>query len=346
MNINKKFSLLGIFLIGFLLLSTSFGLVAADEDDDDDGIDDDFEEENKRDIELQFDSDEIQIESHLRSGDIVDEINLKIKFDSDGLSIKITYETEIENEIDNSTEPEFEVEFEVEFKKLIEYVDVDSNGLYDKSIDQLVQEVPLNSFQPAVYISSPISLDTTLHYIILNTTDGVFAAHVFFVEEFVVINETYISPTQTKIDIEITNFNYLSIDSQIALYVKLSSEAGYEEDDETNDEEDGFSTEEDGVFTELAGFTGIFTWKENALIDGMTMDVLSSALEEDDEDELEEKVILNYPRGNHIYHDPKVGIVLGQISATDFPLVITGTFFAIIGITAIALVIILKRRRT
>ena len=357
----RKYNLFGIFLLGFLLFSTSFGLVAAqddeddgledeledetdDGDDDDDGIDDDFEEDNKRDVELEISDNEFQLESHLRNGDIKDEIKLKVTYDGDGVGVKISYEEEMESEGAIESESEFELEFKVEFRGLIEFVDLNGNGMYDKSIDQDIQEYDLDSFQPIVYTTSSISNDTILHYVIVNTTDGVFAAHIFFVEEFVVINETFIAPTQTKIDIEITNFNYLENESQLALYIKLESEKEYEEDDDTDDEGDGHATEEDGVKVESNGLSGIFTWKETALIDGVVMNVLSNTLEVDDEDETEQKLILSYPRGNHIYHDPKVGITLGQASTSSLPLVLIGTIISV-GLIGVVVVVILKKRR-
>jgi len=347
----RKYNLFGIFLLGFLLFSTSFGLVAAQDDDgvdivddDDDGVDDDFEEENKRDIEIEVSDNEFQIESKLRNGDIKDEIKLKVTYDGDGVGVKISYEEEMESEGAIESESEFELEFKVEFRKIIEFVDLDGNGMYDKSIDQVVQEYDLNSFQPIVYTTLSISNGTTLHYVIVNTTDGVFAAHIFFVEEFVVVNGTFIAPTQTKIDIEISNFNYLVDDSQLALYVKLESEKEYKEDDETDDEENGHATEEDGVVVESNGYSGIFTWNESALIDGVVMNVLSNTLEVDDEDEMEQKLILSYPRGNHIYHDPKVGITLGQSLTSSFPSVLIGTV-ASVTIIGVVVVVILKKRR-
>ncbi len=345
----RKYNLFGIFLLGFLLFSTSFGFVAAQdvepEDEDDDGIDDDFEEENKRDIELEISDNEFQIESQLRNGDIKDQIKLKVTYDSDGLGIKISYEEELDSEGVVEADSEFELEFKVEFRKIIEFVDLDDNGMYDKAIDQVVQEYDLDSFQPIGYTTSILSDDTVLHYLIVNTTDGMFAVHIFFAEEFAVVNGTFISPTQTKFDIEITNFNYLEDNSQLALYVKLESEQEYEEDDQTDDEDDGYVNDEDGIIVESNGYSGIFTWNETALVDGVVMDVLSNAIEVDDEDEYEQKLILNYPRGNHIYHDPKVGITFGQVSTSPLPLVLIGTIIASVAIIGVVAIVLLKKRR-
>lgn len=338
----KKYTLFGIFILGFLIISPSFGFVAAT-DDDGDGIDDETEESFKRDVEIEFGPDEFKISSHLRNGAPVDEIALKVKYDLNGLEIEVSFEEEyIEDGMDNTTDAE--LEFEVEFRKLIEYVDNNGNGLYDESIDQFIQEVILNSFQPVIYTTEVLSTDTNLHYVIVNSTDGVFAAHIYFVEEFAIINETFITPTQTKIDIEIKNFNYLNDSSQLALYVKLGSEYDYEEEDLTEDEENGYATDEDGVITNSGKHLGFFTWSENASIDNVIMDVLANTLEVDDLNETEQKLLLNYPRGNHIYHDPKIGIIVGLTPTSNMPIVLTGIVGSIVGVAVLALIIVRRRR--
>ncbi|MFW9824259.1 MAG: hypothetical protein ACFFE4_15055 [Candidatus Thorarchaeota archaeon] len=340
---NKKYSILGFFLLGILLL-TSIGSVAAESDSDGDGVDDEFEEEHKRNIGVEFGLNEIIVNSQLRNGQIVDQMELKVQYDTD-LSVEVSYESEFNSESDSSSStPEREVEFEVEFKKLIEFVDLNSNGIYDNIGDQFVQEVELNSFQNISYTSSIISVDTTLHYIIVNTTDGMFTAHIFFVEEFAYVNDTLVVPTQAKIDIEITNFNYLEPTSQLALYVKLSSEANYEKEEITDDEEDGYATDEEGVYTQFGIYSGIFTWKENATVDGIVKDVLTSSVLVDDSNTTEQKILLNYPRGNHIYHDPKVGINIGKPVQSILPIIITASVVSLVGVAVITLIVIRKRR--
>jgi hypothetical protein len=232
----KKYNLFGMLFLGILIFTSASILVSAS-DDDNDGIDDEFEELHKRDINIEFDSNIVQIESSLRSGSQIDEIQLEITYDSEGLSIEISYESEMTSE--NSTE--FEIEFGVNFQELIEFVDMDDDGIYNPSIDNTVQEIPLESFQPVTYTHLNISDNTLLHYLIFNTTDGVFAAHVYLVEEFDIVNGTFIKPTQTKIDIEITDFNFINGSSQLALYTKLESEVEYEDDEHTENEDDGYA---------------------------------------------------------------------------------------------------------
>lgn len=337
----KSYNLFGILLLGILVLTSASSLVSAS-DDDDDGIDDDFEESHKRDISIEFEPNQIQIESSMRNGAQKDEIQLKITFESEGLSIEISYESEMTSE--NSTE--FEIEFEVNFRKLIEFVDMDDNGIYNSSVDDTVQEVLLDSFQPAIYTPINISDDTLLHYFIVNTTDGVFAAHIYLVEEFDIVNGTFIKPTQTKIDIEITDFNYTNGSSQLALYTKLESEVEYEEDEDTENEEEGHASDEKGVIVSSTDFAGFFTWTENATIDGISKVVLGSPIEVDDDDENEQKMYLNYPRGNHIYHDPIMGVMAFPKASFELPIIVIVSIISAVGIIGAILVVVLRRRRS
>jgi hypothetical protein len=164
-------------------------------------------------------------------------------------------------------------------------------------------------------------VDTTLHYIIFTTSDDVFTAHIYFVEEFDIINGTLITPSETKIDIEINNYNYLNGSSQLALYTKLESEVEYEMEEETEDEELGYAEDESSTYTMINSHVGFFSWKENATIDGVSKGVLVSQIEDDDIEPNEEKIYLNYPKGINIYHDPKVGIagLFSSASTTTIP---------------------------
>ncbi|MHA2050212.1 MAG: hypothetical protein ACW986_11400 [Promethearchaeota archaeon] len=295
-------------------------------DDDDDGIDDNFEGIHKRNITIEFLDNETKVESILRNGANIDEIEFNIKYDDDGLAIEISYE----EEFDSGSEKE--LEFEVVFHELVEYIDINNNSLYEPSIDQTIQSVLIDQFSNITYSNSSTSDNSTLHYFRVKTTDNVFIAHISIAEEFEIVNETLINPTQIKIDIEIDNFNYLNGSSNLALYTMLNSEEGYEQDDETYDEEKEYALSEKGVITSLNTFTGFFSWKENASIDGISKRILVSEIDVDDHNETEQKLYINYPRGNNIYHDPKIGIEgLFPSDIAPFPLTLIIILVIIIG---------------
>lgn len=300
---DKKTKLTLIFLIGFTLLSFNIKVTVAS-DDDDDGIDDDFENLNKRDISIEIEANQTQIESSLRSGEKKDEIQLKLTYESEGLSIEISYESDLSS----GPSGEFEIEFGITFRKLVEFVDLNSNNIFDPLVDTTIQEKDLDKFLPIEYASIVISEDTDLHYFIVKTMDGNFSAHIYFSEEFYIINNTLITPIQTKIDIEVNSFPYINGNSQLALYTSLESEIDYEVEEVTEDETRGYATNEEGLLTGSNNFNGIFTWNNNASIDGISKEINVSSLNIDDYDGDDQKIYLNYLNGTHIYHDPKVGI--------------------------------------
>ncbi len=334
-------------------------------DDDNDGVDDNKEEEEKRNICIWFGDNVVEMSSILRHGDQKDILDMRIGYKHHGLSIRVSFGTimRVEESLEDPEEPkesaiesgddhewiEYKLEFEVNFRGFIEYVDLNDNGVYDHEIDRFIEDFGINSFQPIEYSLKPISNDSNLHYFLLNTTDGVFAAHIYFVEEFIYLNDTIIAPTQVKIDIEITNFDYLNDSSQLALITKLRSESfDYEEREETKDEKDGYADDEKEVFIENDIYTGIFSWKETALVDGVEMEVKTNNLETDLEDENIQILLINYPRGNHIYHDPKIGIsitsILGSTQPTMVPIIITGSVISVIGVATIGSLLLRKRK--
>ncbi|MFX0037253.1 MAG: hypothetical protein ACFE9I_16640 [Candidatus Hermodarchaeota archaeon] len=316
----RKSIIFSIFLLGIVLFNVSI-VTALASDDDLDGVDDEFEELNTRDIEIEFLEDEFEVEALLRSGPVRDKIKFSVSYDSDGLSVELQYNPEFESDDQNN----IELEFSISFQKLIEFVDMDDNGIYDETVDQTIQEVEIKDFKSLNYFQISIAPETNLHYFILNTTDDIFTAHIYFSEEFVKINNNIISPSQSKIDIEINNFNFLQNTSQLALYVKLESEVNYEEKEETEDEKFGFANDETSVFTSNQNRFGFLSWKETAIIDGINSSISISPIEIDDDDEFEQKLYICYQRGQKIYHDPKIGVegILKSIPQPPFPLDLT-----------------------
>ncbi|MFX1321701.1 MAG: hypothetical protein ACFFAQ_08655 [Promethearchaeota archaeon] len=326
----KKYTILSFLFLGFLIFNSIIGICVAS-DDDSDGVDDDFEELNKRNIDIEFDHDEVEIESTLRDGETVDEIEIYIHNENDGIHFEFSYESEYDNE--SESESELELEFGVVFQKIIEFVDLNDNNIYDESVDQLIQEVELDSFEDVSYAEFNISNDCKLHCFTINTTDGIFSAHVYIAEEFDFINDTLITPTEIKIDIDINNFNYLNATSQLALYVKLESELDYKEEDYTEDEKNKYASNEQGAFITNSTFLGFFTWNENATIDGVSKRVLVSEIQVDDDDDQEQKLYLNYPRGMKIHHDPKIGMAIVKSEHKPFFAIVIIGVVLLFGVT-------------
>ncbi len=300
----NKMLLGGLFTI-LILSSFLINHVAADpddeseEDEDDDGVHDEEEDENRRGVSVEVSETEAQIESHQNYGDIQNEISIQIKAESEGL----IFEYSFDNESDVS---EFEIEFSVGFSEIVEYIDIHEDGYYNETIDTIVQLVELIDFNDIIYTIENIS-NNEVHHLSIVSIDGVFFAGVYLSTEFALVNGILIAPTQIKIDVGIHDFNFIEPDSALALKIVLESEVDveYEEDEETEDEEDGRATDEQEIDISLGDYSGFFSWIENATVDGTNYPVNASPLSTDEE---ETKLYLNYPRGNEIIHDPKIGI--------------------------------------
>ncbi len=315
-----------------LLFSFNLRFVTAS-DDDDDGINDDFEELNKRNVNIEFLANETEITSILKNGDNIDAIRYNIKYDENGFRVEFRYESVYDSG------SEFELEFSIEFQEIVEYVDTNENGIFDSERDFTVQILLLDDFSPINYSIIDITNETSLSYLRIATKDNNFTTHIYISEEFSVINETIITPNQIKINIEINEFNFLDNSSQLALYTKLNSGLEFENDEETEDEKEGYTFDEQSVSTTINKYTGFFSWKENATIDDVSQEVLISMLEVDDYDEDEQKIYINYQRGDHIFHDPKVGIEgLWRLKGAFLPLTMIIVLILIIGAISASLV--------
>ncbi|MCE7737838.1 MAG: hypothetical protein GPJ50_00540 [Candidatus Heimdallarchaeota archaeon] len=328
-NVKTQKLVLGGFLALLVISSFIYMPIYAeshDNDEDDDGIDDQYEDENERQVEIVVSANEAIIESSFESnGEFENEFDVTIKTSSEGL------EFELEFEEDNET-VEVEIEFEVLFTEIVEYRDLVADGLYVDSDDETIQVLKLDDFKPIVYTVETIN-NETVHVFNVETADGVFSATLYASGKFANINDVIVAPTQVKVDVGIHNFNYTEDDSVLALKVKLESESevDYEEDDETEDELQGRSDDEYAIDINLGDYSGFFSWIETAMIDGVEQEVKVTPLDIGDE---ETKLYLNYPRGNEIIHDPKVGMadLLSRLGNTNMVFIAAAALLAIPGL--------------
>lgn len=294
---------------------------------------------NDREVSVVTSPSLVEIESELESGGTEDSFKIGVEVGPNGAEFNVEFETE-------STTNETEREFEVQFVELVEYLDVNGNGVYDDSIDTDLRTVELVSFEPLVYMVENTA-DGPVHIIDVLTTDGVFGARVYAVGDFTEINGSLIVPTQVKIDVMIMNFNFTDVSSQLALKVELSTGVETSFDDSTEDEDEGRAVSEAEMDILLTDVTGFFSWKESAEIDGTTYPVNSSIHEVT---ATEQEIFLNYPQGNEIIHDPKIGfenLLLVGGNPLPIPEFLADNLVPIsIGaaVVVIGLVIVMKRR--
>ncbi len=303
---NKNY-LFSLFLLGIILFNFSFGFVQAFNDkrsyfaEDNDNIDDDFEEINKRHVEVDIveEEREIHIFSVRRSDTQKDLLRILVTYNPDGISFVVRYKSKFE------VEYEFNIVFDVLFRELIEFVDTNEDGVYHPETDLIIQNVQLYNFSDVFYDTTPISNNSELHYLRIRTIDEIFTMHVYIAEEFALVDNVLLTPSQIKIDIEISNFDYINKDSQLALSTMLDSEVEFEPEEETEDEKNGYSSNEQGVITTMGNHTGYLTWSQIALIDETLEEISVSPLLKVEHGQ---KLFISYSRGENIYHDPRLGI--------------------------------------
>lgn len=301
-----------LFGIMFILLVTSLVSVSATtttddtttedetettiEDETDTTTEDGNDDSNDRDVMVTVTPTHAEIESELESGGTEDSFKIEVDIGEGGVEFKIEFETE-------STVNVTEREFEVDFDSLVEYIDVNENGVYDDSVDTEIQTLELISFEPIAYTIGNAS-GIPVHIFDVITTDGIFGARIYATGDFANVNDSIIAPTQVKIDVMINNFIFTNNDTQLALKVELGSELATSFDEDTEDEDDGRAADEAALDFIMADINGFFSWKESAEIDGVTY-MVNSSIHEVSVNETE--IYLNYPQGDEIIHDPKIG---------------------------------------
>lgn len=345
MKMKKRSLWVGYFLFTILLFNFSIGFAAALIDDnsfvisglndkitiadgDNDGIDDNFEDLNRRKIEVYIFENETIIQSIREGAEPKDLIRTDIVCGEYGVEIQMGYKSNLETD--------FEIIFEIVFRELIEFIDNDFNGIFDPEVDQTIQNYTLKDFSPISYEKVVIRDKSFLHHLKIQTVSKNFTLNIYFAEEFTVVENSLINPTQAKIDIEIANFNYLNDSSQIALYTSLDSETDFQRHNDTEDEKNSYAKNEQSIATSMNEYTGFYSWNESGIVDDNSQNILVSDILPDNTNENGTKIYLNYPRGVNIYHSSKIGIE-GLLITEEFPLL--ALFLLLIAIGAVSSIV-------
>ena len=208
MKLTKKLLILVLFSLIFssIVLSTSLYVSADDGDDidpDPDEFDSGIKKKFERIVSIDNDGDSVKMVSKLKYSEDKDEFSIDITTNSQ-LSFKGLYKSHTESNHIN-------LEFQLRFYSIIEYNDIDNNGMYDEDIDSYISEYDIDTFSPIEYT------EEDAHILVIETIDGVFLARVFVVESITDINGVIITPMEVKIDFEIYNFPFIETESRLAL---------------------------------------------------------------------------------------------------------------------------------
>ncbi|MHA2094678.1 MAG: hypothetical protein ACW98F_08615 [Candidatus Hodarchaeales archaeon] len=317
----KKSTILSFSLLYFLIFlifssmvipSDVYGWISDDDNPEDDkdenGIDDDIEDYNERELQIDVQEDQVQIESRRRNETLRDEMGISFKI-SDGPEFHIEYRSESES-------VEREISLEVRFHSLIEFIDTNGNNIFDEDFDQEIQEYELDTdFTPIVNGTRDDGFGNKI--LTFNTTseDGVFSLQFYVLTSVSPLFGSIVVPSEIKLDLAIINYPFLESTSNLALYIKLDAENEFEIDDQTEDEEQNRTLNEKEVEITVGDYIGFFSWSENAFVDGTNQTVYNSNVENDDSEN--EKIYLVYTQGNLIIHDPKLGFE--NITKSEIP---------------------------
>jgi len=294
-------------------------------DDDDDGIDDDRESREERKLEIETSETKAKVESEIETEDMENEIEIEFMAE-EGVGIELKYKNETETD---EEEIEAELELKVQFLNIVEYFDNDTSGnLTDE--DTRVQTLDLEELsysRPEVTTVTSVDGETGYRFELIGTLDDFeFNITAVFFSSYALVDSTLVSPTETKITINITNFPFSDITgtSALALQVKATSEMEIEKETES----------EVKVKSEKA--EGYFSWENWAMVDGVNRAVNHSLTKTSDST----LINLCYPGASKIVHDPKLGVwaELPPVLTYVFTL-ITPELIAATGILALAITV-------
>ncbi len=315
---------------------TETGTETHGDDHDDDGIDDESEDKNERELDIELQPNEASIKSSIEANDTENEFELTLKTESDKLSIQFQYSTEVDD-LEN------ELEFQIDFTELIGYVDNDLNNIYNSDNDTLIRTYEIGDFLPIEYTFENRT-DGEVHILSTTTTDGIFGVMLYATNEFTTVNGTLIAPTEIKFDIIIDGYNTTDITS-IALLAEIEIEGDVEYDETTEDENYNFADDESELEFNIDDYMGFFSWSDTATVDSVDVPVYSNPF---NSSPTERKLFLNYPAGDLIIHDPKIGMAnILQVDALSPTPTLGFVLYTIAGISllvALGVVSLLLRR--
>lgn len=341
----RAFALLSALLLLGAAFAAPAGLAQDDEDDeeqeeaeqerDDEEAEDEGEEderEEERSIELEIDGKDVKIELERETEPREDEVEMRWK--AEEATFELAYESENETQ-------ETEDELEAVFGALAEYRDENDNGRYDageeivsgwalgdefEDEDEIGLEDRAEWDNPSI---DDVSRDGKDGKRITTTAQlggsGELTLRFLVFGDFVDLNGTSLSPTGAKIDIVVEDYGYQANGTDLALFLETETKREFEQDVDDDDDETGVSARDPG--NETAPRL-VFTWKDQAEIDGQMRDVATTVLEEetetesDDEEaehETERSFVLSYPRGEEIVHDPRAEVLLASGAQADVP---------------------------
>lgn len=263
------------------------------------GVDKNRRQYEKRNVEIGQYQKQAKISSSWQGDRSEDSLEMNFNFEGEYPKISIDYQAEKKNH-------QVKLSFNLVFKEVFEFIDNNQNGRYDGA-DEIVKTQDLSQIQ---FNNLNFDDENNGYRFSINSDDSSIGFDVQGKGEFMKYGDQILSPSEAKIDLQF-NHDFERDDSMLAVKIMIESQHQNSLQKRTYDEEKGYATNESGIKLSKNNYSGFFTWKNRANIDGKNKPVNATFISEssvgsDDGDNL---LYLCYPQGSEIVHDPKVGVV-------------------------------------
>lgn len=253
----------------------------------------------KRDVEVGRYQKQAKITSSWKGDRSEDSLRMNYNFEGEYPKITVDYEAEKKNK-------QVKFSFNLVFQEVFEFVDKNQNGRYDEE-DEIVKTTDLSQTQ-----FKNINFENTQNGYKFNTeaVDSSIGFKVQGMGEFTKYGSQILTPSEAKIDLQL-NHDFEREDTMLAVKIMVQSQHQNRIQERTYDEEKGYASDESGLKLSENNYSGFFTWKNSAEVDGVNRPVNATFISESSVGTSggEDVLYLCYQQGSEIVHDPKVGVV-------------------------------------
>lgn len=268
--------------------------------------------EGLREIKVDVSESKVVIESLKKTASLEDK--LKVEFDAGSTWINLEYDTIVDGQPALAT-------IKLEFFELIEFVDLNGDGVYDPDEPQeFVKKIGLDDLKPESLTRRDI-IEEEIPGVLVDTTltaPDKYEALAFHLTlhlfgGFVQFQGIPLEPTSMKVDIGVDGFPFSEESSKLALHSKVTIVA----EDKL---EESLEIGEELIAGRVGKWMVFFSWAREAEVDGGSTPVLfhiveEKAIREVGKFDFVNELYLAYERGNSIFHDPRLGVSTLQLAA-------------------------------
>jgi hypothetical protein len=236
------------------------------------------------------------------------------------------YETILRYEGKSKTEDSKEqvvLQYRLELEKIIEFQDSNGNKQWDSGEEVDIIDLDANelSWNDIVCVQNGESWNCTV-----SSTDGTVYCAVHLIGTMQSVSGETMHPTSLKLDIHVNKANKRS-DTYIALVFKVKAKEKMETKEQSTENEEGITKKKEKEVNFGDG-TAFFSWATEATINGNTVEVLHSPLQEYNDNKLESGeacyrivFVFDSTAVGAIVWDPRIGVNDGSFLLPSFLLI-------------------------